>query len=105
MARYLKEQCPKVQIIGVDPYGSILGGGTEVSSYEVEGIGYDFFPDVLDNNLIDKYIKTRDGESFKMARRLIAEEGLLVGGSSGATAWAALRAAAELTSGQVTGFL
>ena len=84
VAKRLKEEIPKIKIIGADPEGSILGGGEEVSSYLVEGIGYDFIPDVLDNSLIDEYIKTKDEESFKMARRLIKEEGLLCGGSCGA---------------------
>lgn len=96
LARRLKEQFPRIQVIGVDPVGSILGGGTEVKPYLVEGIGYDFFPKVLDNSLIDRYIKTEDGPSFTMARRLIREEGLLVGGSSGAAVYAALEAAASL---------
>ena len=85
VAKRLKEEIPKIKIVGADPEGSILGGGEEVSSYLVEGIGYDFIPDVLDNSLIDEYIKTKDEESFTMARRLIKEEGLLCGGSCGAT--------------------
>ncbi len=100
VARKLKEKLPHVTIVGADPYGSILGGGTEVHSYHVEGIGYDFFPDVLNNDLVDRYVKTSDKESFLIARRLIREEGLLVGGSSGATVWAALQAAQELEEGQ-----
>ena len=50
VAKKLKQYNSNIKIIGVDPFGSILGGGTEVHSYKVEGIGYDFFPNVLDNN-------------------------------------------------------
>lgn len=100
IAKRLKEEMPTIKIIGADPEGSILGGGDKVSSYLVEGIGYDFIPDVLDNSLIDEYIKTKDEESFIMARRLIKEEGLLCGGSCGATMVAALKAASKLKNGQ-----
>ena len=100
VAKKLKEEIPKIKIVGADPEGSILGGGEEVSSYLVEGIGYDFIPDVLDNSLIDEYIKTKDEESFIMARRLIKEEGLLCGGSCGATMVAAMKAASKLKENQ-----
>ena len=100
VAKKLKEEIPKIKIVGADPEGSILGGGEEVSSYLVEGIGYDFIPDVLDNSLIDEYIKTKDEESFIMARRLIKEEGLLCGGSCGATMVAAMKAASKLKKNQ-----
>lgn len=100
LARRLKEYYSNIKIIGVDPYGSILGGGKEIYPYKVEGIGYDFFPDVLDNKLIDSYIKVDDENSFNTARELIKKEGLLVGGSCGTATYAALQSAKELNKTQ-----
>ena len=96
VAKRLKEEIPDIVIVGADPVGSILGGGTDVEPYLIEGIGYDFFPDVLDNNLVDEYVKTEDEESFIMARRLIKEEGFLCGGSCGSAMVAALKSAKHL---------
>jgi cystathionine beta-synthase len=100
IARAMKRALPNVQIIGVDPEGSILAGPGEIRSYKVEGIGYDFIPDVLDRSLVDSWIKSNDRESFRAARRLIRQEGLLVGGSSGAAAWAALSVCRTMQPGQ-----
>ncbi|MFL3007480.1 MAG: cystathionine beta-synthase [Candidatus Neomarinimicrobiota bacterium] len=100
VAKRLKEEIPEITIVGADPFGSILGGGTKVEPYLVEGIGYDFFPDVLDNSLIDQYIKTEDEESFIMSRRLIKEEGFLCGGSCGSAMVAALKSATTLSQNQ-----
>jgi cystathionine beta-synthase len=100
VAKRLKEDIPGCKIVGVDPEGSILAGPAEVRSYKVEGIGYDFIPDVLDRSLVDQWIKSNDADSFRIARQLIRQEGLLVGGSSGAAVWAALQVAADLNAGQ-----
>lgn len=90
----LKELNKDIKIVGIDPHGSILAQPEELNtpgkSYHVEGIGYDFIPESLDRQYVDSWIKTDDPESFEMARRLIAEEGLLCGGSCGSTVWGAI---------------
>ncbi|KAI8614540.1 cystathionine beta-synthase [Chytriomyces sp. MP71] len=105
VAKRLKEHNPNIIIVGVDPNGSILAlpeslNSEGIHSYKVEGIGYDFIPDVLDRSHIDTWVKTDDKESFIMARRLMREEGLLCGGSCGATVVGALKAAKVLRKGQ-----
>ena len=86
IARKFKERCPDCIVVGVDPHGSILAEPENlngaVTSYKVEGIGYDFIPNVLERSLIDRWIKSDDKNSFEIARRLIREEGLLCGSSS-----------------------
>lgn len=88
LARGLRKRKPGVVIVGADPVGSVLAQPGELNErkaeYKVEGIGYDFVPGVLDQSAADVWVKTGDGESFGYARRLIREEGLLCGGSSGA---------------------
>lgn len=92
--RYLKERNPSVQIVVADPAGSILSG-SEPGSWKVEGIGEDFFPATFDKELVDHYITVSDEESFRAARALATQEGLLVGGSSGTAMAAALRYAVD----------
>lgn len=100
VARKVKERCPNCKVVGVDPLGSILAqpediNKTSVTSYEVEGTGYDFIPTVLDRRYVDKWYKSADKPSFQMSRRLIKEEGLLCGGSSGAAMYVAMQAAKD----------
>jgi cystathionine beta-synthase len=99
VARKLKALRPDVHIVGADPEGSILAGGSHVGNYHVEGIGYDFIPDVLDRNLIDTWVKTNDPESFQWARRAMREEGFLCGGSCGAALMAAAKIIPTLKKG------
>ncbi|CAL1676839.1 unnamed protein product [Lasius platythorax] len=96
IGRKLKELSPDVKIVSVDPIGSILAQTPELNKedidfYEVEGIGYDFIPTVLDHNIVDMWMKTGDCESLNAARELIRHEGLLCGGSSGAALSAAIK--------------
>ncbi len=100
VARAVKKAAPGCKIVGVDPEGSILAGPGEIRSYKVEGIGYDFIPDVLDRRLVDRWIKSNDRDSFLVARQLIRQEGLLVGGSSGAAVWAAMQVCRDLGAGK-----
>lgn len=92
----------KVKIIAADPQGSILALPATLNDdyrdkpYKVEGIGYDFIPDVLAQKEVDKWYKTDDRDSFYWARRLIREEGLLVGGSSGSAMAACVKAIKDL---------
>jgi cystathionine beta-synthase len=100
VARVIKREVPGCKVIGVDPEGSILAGPGEIRSYKVEGIGYDFIPDVLDRRLVDGWIKSNDRDSFVVARQLIRQEGLLCGGSSGSAVWAAMQVCRDLGPGK-----
>jgi len=91
--RYLKEVSNgRVRIVGADPEGSVYSGGTG-RPYLVEGVGEDFWPQTYDRGVCDEIVKVSDKESFELTRRLAREEGLLVGGSCGMAAAAALRVA------------
>jgi cystathionine beta-synthase len=92
--RYLKEQDPKIQIVGADPEGSIYTG--DVHPYKTEGIGEDFWPGTFDPKLIDRWVRVSDRDTFLTARRITREEGILAGVSSGTAMFAALEIAKEL---------
>src|SRR4051812_27557080 len=93
--RYLKEQNAAVQVIGADPAGSVYSGGSG-RPYLVEGVGEDFWPDAYDRDVADRIIEVSDADSFAFTRRLAREEAMLVGGSSGMAAYAAIQLAHEL---------
>ena len=96
IGRYLKEKSGgAVQIVGADPAGSVYSGGTG-RPYLVEGVGEDFWPSTYDRNIADRIIEVSDADSFSFTRRLAREEALLVGGSSGMAAFAAVQLAHEL---------
>jgi len=99
-ARFLKEKNPKIHVVGADPEGSIYSGDTP-KSYAVEGIGMSYLPETVDMRVIDEMTRVSDRESFLMARRIAREEGLLVGGSSGTAAVAAVKLAQTLPQGAV----
>lgn len=88
LAKGLKTKDRNVIVVGVDPVGSVLAQPAELNEkkgeYRVEGIGYDFVPGVLDQAAPDAWVKTSDQDAFHFARRLVREEGILCGGSSGA---------------------
>jgi cystathionine beta-synthase len=88
-ARYLKEQNPAIVVVGADPEGSLYTGD-EARPYLTEGIGEDFMPESFDPSVVDHWVTVSDRDSFLTARRIVKEEGLLVGESCGTAIYAAL---------------
>ena len=94
VGRYLKERNPSVVVVGADPEGSVFSGDLP-RPYLVEGIGEDFWPATFDPSVVDRYVKVSDGDSFRTARAITRQEGILVGGSCGTAVFAALEVARE----------
>jgi cystathionine beta-synthase len=109
--RFLKEQSPKIQVIGADPYGSIFktyketGKIIETTPYLVEGIGQEVVPPNVHMQYVDEVVNITDGESFEMSRQLGRTEGIFCGGSSGTNLAAALRIARDLDEDAVVVFI
>lgn len=105
LGRKMKEANPSCKVVCSDPFGSSMAfpdhlNKTECKFWEVEGVGYDFIPTVLDRSVVDQWIKYNDKDALTTARKLIAEEGLLCGGSAGGNTFVALQAAKALKEGQ-----
>jgi cystathionine beta-synthase len=100
--RYLKEKDPKIRVIAVDPVGSVFTdhfhGKKELKAgpYKIEGLGDEFLIPTMEFELIDDMLQVTDRQAFHHARRLVREEGILAGGSSGAALWAVRKLAREL---------
>lgn len=100
--RFFKEKNPNIQLVGVDPIGSLYydyvksGRLTRPFSYYVEGIGEDFLPSTMNLKIVDEIVRVDDRECFLMTRALVREEGIFCGGSSGAAVAGAIRYAEKL---------
>ncbi|MGH7354939.1 MAG: cysteine synthase A [Candidatus Rokuibacteriota bacterium] len=97
----LKAKVPGVRVIAVEPAKSPVLSGGRARTHGIQGIGASFVPGVLNRDIIDRVVQVKDEDAMAWSRRLTREEGLLVGISSGAAAFAACQVAAELGPGQV----
>ena len=97
LGEYAKGRDPNVQIVGVDPVGSVYydyfrtGQLTTAHSYKVEGFGEDFLPSTMDFSIVDDVVRVTDKESFLWTRKVVREEGIYCGGSSGSAVCAAVK--------------
>ena len=98
VAEYIKHLKPQFKAVAVEPYNSPILSGGKSGSHKIQGIGAGFIPEILKFDLIDEVIKVKDEDAFQTSRLLAKEEGLLVGISSGAAAFAALEVAKRLES-------
>ncbi|MDP1832794.1 MAG: cysteine synthase family protein [Geothrix sp.] len=102
VGRFLKEKDPAIQVIAVDPVGSVFTGHfrgekeLKAGPYRIEGLGDEFLIPTMEFDLIDDMVQVTDRQAFHQARRLVREEGILGGGSSGAALWAVLKLAKQL---------
>lgn len=99
VGRYLKERDPRIRVVAVEPGRSAVLHGEPRGQHQFQGMGPGFIPDNLDRTVIDSMLKAWEEDAFPLARRLAREEGLFVGMSSGAMAWAAREVARELGPG------
>jgi cysteine synthase A len=99
IARFLKEQDPRILTVAVETQGSVLQGGTP-SHHKVEGIGVSFIPNTFERQWCDEIIAVKDPQAFDMVKRLAAEEGVLAGSSGGAALYAAIEIASRLGKGK-----
>lgn len=103
VGKYLKEQNPKIKIVGADPIGSLyyekikFNRVGKAHPYVIEGIGEDIFPGTMDLKIVDDVVQVPDREAFQATRRLVRLEGVMTGGSGGAAVWAGLKYAEKLS--------